>query len=134
MSDWNTGIIEQFRTNGGKVGPPFEGAPLVILHTTGAKTGEQRLAPLMSLTKDDRLFVFASKAGADSHPDWLYNLRENPTVTVEAPDETYTAKAVELDEPERSEIYAIQVAARPQFGVYQESTSRVIPVVELVKV
>lgn len=133
MSDWNTGIIEQFRTNGGKVGPPFEGAPLVILHTIGAKSGDERLAPLMSLSKGDRLFVFASKAGADSHPDWLYNLRANPNVTVEAPEGSYEAEAVELSEPERSEIYGIQAAHRPQFGVYQESTSRIIPVVELVK-
>jgi deazaflavin-dependent oxidoreductase (nitroreductase family) len=133
VSEWNTGIIEQFRTNGGKVGPPFEGAPLIILHTTGAKSGEQRLAPLMSLSRDDRLFVFASKAGADSHPDWLHNLRANPTVTVEAPGETYEAKAIELDEPERSDVYAVQVGVRPQFGVYQESTSRIIPVVELIR-
>lgn len=133
MSDWNTGIIEQFRTNEGKVGPPFEGAPLIILHTTGAKTGEQRLAPLMSLSQDDRLFVFASKAGADSHPDWLHNLRANPTVTVEAPGETYEAKAIELGEPERSDVYAVQVGVRPQFGVYQESTARIIPVVELIR-
>jgi deazaflavin-dependent oxidoreductase (nitroreductase family) len=133
VSDWNTGIIEQFRTNEGKVGPPFEGAPLIILHTTGAKTGEQRLAPLMSLSQDDRLFVFAPKAGADSHPDWLHNLRANPTVTVEAPGETYEAKAIELDEPERSDVYAVQVGVRPQFGVYQESTARIIPVVELIR-
>lgn len=132
MSDWNTGIIEQFRANGGKVGPPFEGAPLVILHTTGAKTGEERLAPLMSLSRDDRLFVFASKAGADSHPDWLYNLRANPQVTVEAPDGSYQAEAVELSEPERSEIFDFQVSVSPQFGEYQKSTSRIIPVVELV--
>lgn len=133
MSDWNAGIIEQFRSNDGKVGPPFEGAYLIILHTEGAKSGEERLAPLMTLRKDGRIFVFASKAGADSHPDWLYNLRANPIVTVESPDGTYEAKAVELSEPERSEVFAVQAEERPQFGEYQKKTSRVIPVIELIK-
>ncbi len=134
MSDWNNGIIERFRSNGGNVGPPFEGAPLIILHTTGAKTGKQRLAPLMSLPRDGRLFVVASKAGADSNPDWLHNLRANPTVTVETADETYQATAVELAEPERTEVYAAQAAARPAFADYLTKTSRVIPVIELIRV
>ena len=133
VSDWNSGVIEEFRANDGKVGGMFEGAPLVILRTVGARSGQERLSPLMALAENDRLFVFASKAGADSHPDWLYNLRANETVTVEAPGETYEAKAVELDEPERADVYATQAAAYPQFAEYQSGTDRIIPVVELIR-
>lgn len=133
MSDWNSGVIEEFRANDGKVGGVFEGAPLVILHTVGAKSGQERLSPLMALAQDDRLFVFASKGGADSHPDWLYNLRANATATVEAPGETYEATTVELAEPERTEVYATQAAAYPQFAKYQNGTDRTIPVVELIR-
>ncbi len=133
MSDWNAGIIEEFRSNDGRVGGVFDGAPLVILHTTGAKTGQERLAPLMCRRDGDRLFVFASKAGADTHPDWYHNLKANPSVTVEAPGETYEAKAVEIPEPERSAVYEAQSAVYHNFAEYQAKTSRRIPVIELVR-
>lgn len=131
VSDWNTNIIAEFRENDGKVGGMFEGAPLLILHTTGAKSGEERLAPLMYRSEGDRVFVFASKAGAHSHPDWYYNLAANPEVTVEIGGDTKQATAVELGRADRDEIFARQAVDRPQFGKYQEGTDRVIPVVEL---
>jgi deazaflavin-dependent oxidoreductase (nitroreductase family) len=131
VSDWNTNIIAEFRENDGKVGGMFEGAPLLVLHTTGAKSGEERLAPLMYRSEGDRVFVFASKAGAHSHPDWYYNLTANPEVTVEIGGDTKQATAVELDRADRDEIFARQAVDRPQFGEYQEGTDRVIPVVEL---
>ena len=86
MSDWNSGIIEEFRANEGKVGGPFEGAPLVLLHTTGAKTGEERINPLMYLPDGDRYVVFASKGGHDYHPHWMLNIEANPDVELEIGD------------------------------------------------
>lgn len=133
MSDWNAGIIEEFRANEGKVGGMFEGRTLLILHTTGARSGEARLIPLQFRQEGDRRFVFASKNGADSHPDWLHNLRANSTVTVEAPGETYEATATELPEDERNIVYGRQGAEFSSFAQYAAGTSRLIPVVELVR-
>ncbi|MGI9642366.1 MAG: nitroreductase family deazaflavin-dependent oxidoreductase, partial [Acidimicrobiia bacterium] len=130
--DWNTGIAEEFRANGGKVGGMFEGAPLLILHTTGAKSGAMRENPLMYLKHDDRLFVFASKAGAHSHPDWYYNAKANPNVKVEVGTSVVDRTAVELGPADRDTIYAEQVSRYPQFGKYAASTDRTIPVIELV--
>jgi deazaflavin-dependent oxidoreductase (nitroreductase family) len=133
MSDWNANIIEEFRTSDGNVGGMFEGFPLVLLTNTGAKSGLARIAPLASRDEDDRRFVFASKAGADSHPDWYYNIVANPSVTVEAPGETYQAMAKVVEEPERTEIYTRQGQQYPNFAGYQEKTERTIPVIELVR-
>lgn len=133
MSDWNAEIIKEFRANNGVVGGVFEGAPLIILGTTGAKSGERRESPLMYRDEGNRRFVFASKGGAPHHPHWLLNIRANPAVGVEAPDETYEATAVEVEEPERSKIYERHAAAMPQFAEYQRNTERIIPVVELIK-
>ena len=131
MNDFNAQIIEEFRSNEGKVGGMFEGAPLLILHTTGARSGAERLAPLMYLPYEDRMFVFASKAGAESHPDWYHNVKANPSVTIELGTDTYGKTAVELDRSERDRIYAEQAARYEQFGQYEAGTDRVIPVVEL---
>jgi len=132
MSDFNSGIVDEFRSNAGKVGGMFEGAPLLILHTTGAKSGNPRVAPLMYLPMDDRLFVFASKAGATSHPDWYYNAMANPDVEIEIGEERLSKTAVELDSDERTRMYAEQVSRYPQFGEYEKSTAgRSIPVIEL---
>ena len=135
MSDWNTAIIEEFRANGGKVGGNFEGAPLLLLHTTGAKSGQERVAPMMYLDdpENDRLLVFASKAGAPTHPDWYHNLKANPTVTLEVGTDTYTATATELPLDERNEYYAKQASLYPGFKEYEEKTDRVIPVIALTK-
>ena len=131
MSDWNAGIIEEFRANEGRVGGMFEGAPLLILHTTGAKSGQPREMPLMYLDYDDRLFVFASKAGAHSHPDWYYNAKANPGVEIEIGTDTVTKTAVEVDLAERETIYAEQASRYPQFAEYAAGTDRTIPVIEL---
>lgn len=133
VNDWNARIIEEFRANGGRVGGQFEGAPILLLHTTGARSGLERVNPMMYLEDDGRMFVFASKAGADTHPDWYHNLLKTPDVTVEVGTETFAATATPLAEDERASVYAKQAALYPGFAEYQAKTSRVIPVVELVR-
>ena len=130
-NDWNDSIIEEFRTNAGVLGGSFENAPVLLLHTTGAKSGLERVNPMMWLREEDRTFVFASKAGAPTHPDWYYNLVANPRVTVEIGTQTLAATASVLDESERSRVYAIQAERFPGFAEYQLKTDRKIPVVEL---
>ena len=130
MSDWNSGIIEEFRANDGKVGGPFEGAPLLLLHTTGGKTGEERTNPLMYLADGDRYVVFASKGGHDFHPHWMLNIEANPEVEIEVGDRRLKGRAQVLrDGPERDRLYAEQVNRFPQFGEYEEKAARTIPVV-----
>ncbi len=131
MSDFNTKIIEEFRANDGVVGGQFEGAPLLLLTTTGAKSGQPRTAPMMYRSEDERMFVFASKAGAPTNPDWYHNLVANPEVTVEVGVEKFTAHASEVTGAERDRIYAAQANEYPGFAEYEEKTDRVIPVVEL---
>lgn len=131
VQDWNTRIIEEFRANEGRVGGQFEGAPMLLLHTTGARSGKERVNPMMFLDLDGRRYVFASKAGADTDPDWYRNLVANPEVTVEAGTETYTATASTLTGAERDRIYAEQASRYPGFAEYAAKTTRVIPVVEL---
>jgi deazaflavin-dependent oxidoreductase (nitroreductase family) len=131
--DWNNGIIAEFRANEGRLGGQFEGAPVLLLHTTGAKSGVDRVSPMMYLDHEGHLYVFASKAGADSHPDWYRNLSANPEVRVELGTDVFDATATPLKGSERDRIYAIQVEGFPNFGEYQEKTTRVIPVVELVR-
>jgi deazaflavin-dependent oxidoreductase (nitroreductase family) len=134
VTDWNRAIIEEFRANGGKVGGQFAGAPLLVLTTTGAKTGKQRTHPLVYLPDGDRLIVFASKGGAPTSPDWYHNLVANPTATVEVGNETFEVKATELTGEERDRIYAKQAELMPGFAEYQEKTTRTIPVVVLERV
>ena len=129
---WNTTIIEEFRANEGKVGGPFEGAPVLLLHTKGAKSGLDRVNPIMYLKKGERVFVFASKAGADTDPDWFRNLIANPIVSAEIGGATLTGTATPLSRQERDRVYAIQAERFPGFAEYEAKTSRVIPVVELV--
>ncbi len=131
MSDWNAQIIDEFRSNEGKVGGMFAGRPLLLLHTTGARTGNRRIVPLMYRQEGDTLYVFASKAGADSHPDWYYNLKANPQVTVEVGTETRQATAKELDRDERDPVFEAMAAEWSNFAEYQEATDRVIPVFAL---
>ncbi len=132
MTDFNAKIIEEFRTNDGVVGGPFDGAQLVLLTTKGARTGAERVNPLASLTTDDgRLFVFASRGGAPENPDWYHNLVAHPEVGVELGRETFTAVAEPVTGPERDRIFAIQKQRMPGFADYEKATTRVIPVVEL---
>lgn len=130
-NDWNKSIIEEFRANAGKVGGRFQGAPMVLLTTTGAKSGKRLTTPLVSLPDGDRLLVFASKGGAPKHPAWYHNLVANPGVTVEYGTETFEAQAEVIKGDEHDRLYARQVAAFPGFGDYQKNTTRVIPVVAL---
>ena len=134
MSGWNTNIIEEFRANEGRVGGMFQGAPILLLHTTGRRTGADRVNPLMYLPDGDRWVVFATKGGHIAHPHWLHNVEEHPDVTIEVGTETIPVAATVLREgPERDELYARQVALRPQFGEYEAKTAghRTIPVIVL---
>ena len=130
-NDWNTKIIEEFRANDGKVGGNFEGAPLLLLHTKGAKTGQDRVHPIMYLATGDRYAVFASYAGAPNNPAWFNNLVANPDVTVEVGSETFKARATVADRPERDRLYQQQAELYPGFAEYEAKTDRVIPVVLL---
>jgi deazaflavin-dependent oxidoreductase (nitroreductase family) len=132
FQDWNRKIIEEFRSNAGQVGGQFEGAPMLLLHTKGAKSGQERINPMMYLDFDGHRYVFASKAGADTSPDWYHNLVAHPEVRVEIGSETLDARAVPLVGEERDRIYAEQAERYHGFAEYQEKTDRVIPVVELV--
>ena len=132
-NNWNNQIIAEFRNNGGKVGGPFEGGTLLLLTTTGAKSGQQRTNPLAYFPDGNRMFIFASKAGAPTNPDWYYNLLAHPTVKVEAGTEQFQATAVVIKGEERDQIYAKQVQRMPGFGDYEKKTERKIPVVELVR-
>ena len=133
MSDWNAKIIEEFRTNQGRVGGNFEGAPMLLLHTQGAKSGQERVNPMMYLEKDGRIYVFASKAGAPTNPDWYHNLVANPEVTAEIATSTVEATARPLPEDERKVIFDVQADLYPGFRDYESKTTRKIPVVELVR-
>jgi deazaflavin-dependent oxidoreductase (nitroreductase family) len=135
MSDFNKAIIEEFRANNGKVGGYFAGANMLLLHTVGAKSGQARTNPLVYVADGDRLVVFATKSGADSNPDWYYNLLANPNVTVELGDEQFQARATPVtEEPERSRLYAKVVEHRPGFAEYEQKTTRKIPAILLERV
>jgi deazaflavin-dependent oxidoreductase (nitroreductase family) len=129
--DWNSKVIEEFRANGGKVGGQFEGAPLLLLHTVGAKSGQQRVNPMMYQVVGDRYAVFASKAGAPTNPDWYHNVLAHPRVQAEIGTETaeFTARVAEAEERQR--IWDAQKSAYSGFADYERKTTRQIPVVIL---
>lgn len=131
MNEWNKQVIAEFRANEGKVGGFFENATLLLLHTKGAKSGKERINPLMYIEDDDRYVIVASAAGAPKHPDWFYNVVANPDVEVEVGTEEFRARAAVAEEPERTELYANVSARYPNFIEYQEKTDRVIPVLTL---
>lgn len=130
-SNFNQQIIDEFRANGGKVGGMFEGAPMLLLTTTGAKSGQPRVSPLVYSTDGDRMVIMASKGGAPTNPDWFHNLRANPEVTLEVGTETFPARASVPDGEERQRLWDQMVAQMPGFGDYQRNTTREIPVVVL---
>ncbi len=130
-NDWNTGIIEEFRANGGKVGGPFEGAPLLLLHTTGAKSGQDHVTPVMYRPVDNGYAVFASKAGAPTNPDWYHNLVANPSVRAEIGTQTLPLTARVTMGDERDRIWTAHKTANPGFAEYENKTTRQIPVVIL---
>ncbi|HEY4917570.1 MAG TPA: nitroreductase family deazaflavin-dependent oxidoreductase [Solirubrobacteraceae bacterium] len=131
MNDFNASVIAEFRAHGGRVGGPFEGAPLLLLTSTGAKSGEERTTPVMYLPDGERMVIFASKAGAPTNPAWYHNLVANPTATVELGTESFQATARVASGEERAELYNRQAELRPQFADYAEKTTREIPVVVL---
>ncbi len=129
--DWNTQIIEEFRSNGGKVGGSFEGAPLLLLHTTGARSGRERINPMMYRDLGGSLAVFASNAGADTNPDWYHNLIANPEVRAEIGTETLGFRARVAAGEEREPIWSRQKHDSPGFADYESRTNREIPVIIL---
>jgi deazaflavin-dependent oxidoreductase (nitroreductase family) len=130
FEDFNAKIIEEFRANEGKVGGPFEGANMVLITTTGAKSGNQRTNPLVYLPDGERIVIIASNGGADNHPAWFYNVKANPEITVEVGTDKYDATTVPLESgTERDELFARMVAVAPGFAEYEQKTKRVIPVV-----
>ena len=131
MDDFNRKVIEEFRANEGRVGGPFEGAPVLLLTSTGARSGEQRTTPVMYLPDGDRYVIFASKAGAPTNPAWFHNLVANPSATIEVGPETVEVRAVVTEGEERARLYDTQAALAPQFAEYQAKTTREIPVVAL---
>lgn len=137
MSDWNdfnTKLIEEYRATGGKVTGRFAGRPLLLLTTTGARSGLPRVAPLVYTTDGDRIVVIASKGGAPTHPDWYHNLVANPEVTVELGTETFRARARVTEGEERDRLYAQQAAEMPFFAEYQRNTTRQIPLIVLERI
>jgi deazaflavin-dependent oxidoreductase (nitroreductase family) len=130
-NDFNTNLIEEFRANDGKVTGVFAGRPLLLLTTTGAKSGQPRTMPLVYTTDGDRIVIIASKGGAPTNPDWYHNVVANPTVTVELPGETFQARATVAEGAERERLYNAQAALMPAFAEYQEKTTRQIPVIVL---
>lgn len=129
----NAPIIEEFRANGGKCGGWFEGAHMLLLHTTGRKSGAEHITPLVYLPDGDRYIVFASKGGAPADPDWYRNMVAKPEVTIEVGTETFAATATVLGEPERTEKYAAQVKAFASFAEYEQKAGRVIPAIALTR-
>ena len=133
MSDWNKATIEEFRANKGKVGGQFEGANLLLLHTIGAKSGLERVNPMMYFTDGDRYVVIASKGGADTNPDWYRNLLAHPEVSVEVGTEQFSAIAAVTSEPERTKLYEKMESISSGFTEYKHKTSRIIPVITLTR-
>lgn len=132
--NWNKAIIDEFRANAGVVGGPFTGSTLLLLHTVGAKSGQERINPVAYFGDGEQLMIFASKAGAPTHPDWYHNIVANPLVTVEVGTEVFQAQAEIAAEPDRTRLYNKMVEKMPGFGEYQKKTTRVIPVIILTRV
>jgi deazaflavin-dependent oxidoreductase (nitroreductase family) len=130
-NDFNQQIIDEFRANDGKVGGPFEGAPMVLLHTLGAKSGQERVNPVVYQPDGDRLVIFASKAGAPTNPDWYHNLLAHPRTTVEVDGRTVEVNARVAEGDERERLWNRQKEQMPGFADYEQKTTRRIPVVVL---
>lgn len=133
-NQYNQNLIAEFRANGGKVTGRFAGRPVLILTTTGAKSGERRTIPLVYTTDGDRLVIIASKGGAPTNPDWYHNLRANPEATVELPGETFKVRARVAEGDERRRLFDAQAALMPGFADYEKKTTRQIPVLVLERV
>jgi len=138
VNDWNARVIAEFRANGGKVGGNFEGAPVVLMHHVGRKSGKESVNPVMYLpdeTDPATIYVFASKGGAPTHPDWYWNMTEAGSAVVEVGTETYTVSVRDVTGEERDTVYAEQASRYPGFGEYAVKTEgiRTIPVLALTR-
>ncbi len=133
LDEFNRNIVEEFRANGGKVGGPFEGGTLLLLHTTGAKSGKTRLSPLAYLTIDDKMLIVGSYAGAPKEPAWVHNLRAKPQAHIEVGTEAFDVDVRELPADERDATYPKLTEVAPVFAEYQAKTTRAIPLFELTR-
>lgn len=133
-TDFNARVIEEFRANEGRVGGMLAGMPMLLLHHTGARSGAQRINPLAYARDGERYVVFASKAGAPTNPDWYYNLKAHPNVTIEVGTDELDAVASEARGEERERLFSAQKESSPQFAEYEQKTDRVIPVMVLTPV
>ena len=131
VTDWNQTIIDEFRANEGKVGGQFDGAPVLLLHHTGARSGTVRVSPLMYQPVGDTYAIFASKAGAPTNPDWYHNLVANPRASIEVGTETVDVTARVTDAVERGPIWTAQKQNYPGFAGYEQNTTRQIPILLL---
>jgi deazaflavin-dependent oxidoreductase (nitroreductase family) len=131
MNDWNRQIMDEFHANGGKVGGPFEGVPLLLLTTTGARSDQRRTLPVGYMPDGDRFIIFATRGGLPTNPNWYYNLVAHPEATVEVGTETFDVTATMITGEERNQLYARQVEHAPVFAEYQAKTTRIIPVIAL---
>ena len=137
-NSWNQQVIDEFRANEGRVGGGFAGAPMVLVHHVGRKSGKEYVTPLVYLAKegdDASVYIFASKAGAPAHPDWYHNLIEAGQTTIEVGASTYPVTVTELSGDERDRVFAEQVRRMPGFGDYATKAAgiRTIPVLELTR-
>ena len=130
---WNQKIIEEFRLNGGTVGGNFSGQKILLLHTIGAKSGIERVNPVITFKDGDQYIIIASKGGAENNPDWYYNLIAHPEITIEVGTDTIQVKAIVIDEPERTKLYEKMESRNKGFSEYKEKAKdiRVIPVIKL---
>jgi len=133
LDEFNRNVVEEFRANGGKVGGPFADGQILLLHTTGAKSGAPRLSPLAYLTIDGKMVIIGSYAGAPKDPAWVHNLRVNPSARIEVGTDAYDVTARELPDDERDATYPKVIERAPVFAEYQANTTRSIPLFELVR-
>jgi deazaflavin-dependent oxidoreductase (nitroreductase family) len=133
MDDMNRAVIEEFRANQGRVGGYFENMDLLLLTTTGAKSGQKRVNPLAYLEEDGTIYIFASKGGAPTNPDWYHNVKANPKVSVDLGTESFEGTATELPPDERDRVYAVQAGRLDNFAEYEKMTDRKIPVVAITR-
>ncbi|HYY11311.1 MAG TPA: nitroreductase family deazaflavin-dependent oxidoreductase [Kineosporiaceae bacterium] len=134
MSDWNTKIVEEFRANGGKVGGPFEGAPMILVHHLGRKSGTERVNPLVYFPDGGSMVIIASAGGAPKHPDWYHNLAAVDRTTVEVGTETFEASVAEIEGDERAALWEQIKTAMPGFAEYEKTANRTIPLFRLQRV
>ncbi|HET9647231.1 MAG TPA: nitroreductase family deazaflavin-dependent oxidoreductase [Microlunatus sp.] len=133
-ADWNRSVIEEFRAHDGKVGGYFEGAPMVLIHHLGARSGVERVNPLVYLPDGEDMVIAATKGGAPTNPDWYHNLKAHPRITVEVGRETFRVDAIEVSGAERDELWARLKQLRPGFADYETKTTRIFPMFRLTRV